>query len=481
MTQIAAARMVATPGLGERLVERGAMLLAARQPADAIALLERAAQLADAPGNTKGLLAEALLETGRIEQALDAADQAIALAPSDAPLLMLRSRIQRALKNSTRALDDAAAAVMVAPGGVETRRWFADCLSEISRHDEAIFLLGQLLEERPEDPQRAAWLGLALLRGDRYEAAEELLGHVAERGAETRGIRLLRVQFAIQHGQPQRAVELAQDALWNRGPDSPLYAALGHAQLLLGQRGEAALAYAEASRLAPADGYLAHIAAALSGGGGGARAGDDYVRQLFDRYAARFETSLLGLGYRVPGLVLRVLEELEPRIAAGESGLGDVLDLGCGTGLAGIMLRDAASGQLVGVDLSASMIEAARSKGLYDELHVAEVGAYLAQEERGYSCIVAADVFCYFGAIGETVAACGRHLLPGGRLIFTVESGACSGGWELAQSMRYRHSEAYIRQVLAEAGLVPEVFRQEVLRHERGEPVDGLLVVGRTA
>ena len=50
---------------------------------------------------------------------------------------------------------------------------------------------------------------------------------------------------------------------------------------------------------------------------------------------------------------------------------GRVLDLGCGTGLAGEALRRRAA-WLEGVDLSSGMIDQARRKGLYDRLEVAE-------------------------------------------------------------------------------------------------------------
>ena len=51
-----------------------------------------------------------------------------------------------------------------------------------------------------------------------------------------------------------------------------------------------------------------------------------------------------------------------------------MLDLGCGTGLAGAAFRPHVD-WLVGVDLSPKMIEAARAKGLYDQLAVADIAA----------------------------------------------------------------------------------------------------------
>ena len=59
----------------------------------------------------------------------------------------------------------------------------------------------------------------------------------------------------------------------------------------------------------------------------------------------------------------------------------DVLDAGAGTGLCGESLRTYAR-KLVGIDLSARMLEKAKDRAVYDELVVAELTAYM-REHRG--------------------------------------------------------------------------------------------------
>ena len=54
---------------------------------------------------------------------------------------------------------------------------------------------------------------------------------------------------------------------------------------------------------------------------------------------------------------------------------GTVLDLGCGTGLMGQYLRDNAA-QLIGIDLSAAMLEEARNKQIYDALVEGDIVEY---------------------------------------------------------------------------------------------------------
>src|SRR6185436_7192776 len=98
------------------------------------------------------------------------------------------------------------------------------------------------------------------------------------------------------------------------------------------------------------------------------RASDGYVKETFDRFAADFDATLVRLDYRAPQLVRGALE-----LECGEPrGDLDVLDLGCGTGLCGPLIRPWAS-RLEGVDLSRAMLERASRRGGYDALHEAEL------------------------------------------------------------------------------------------------------------
>jgi len=97
----------------------------------------------------------------------------------------------------------------------------------------------------------------------------------------------------------------------------------------------------------------------------------------------------------------------------------DILDIGCGTGLAGAWLKDYAR-SLVGVDLSEQMVNVARKKMLYQELHVQPLNAFLEGCDRTFDLVVAADVLSYVGDLQSTfdqvrVRAAGRRQEAGGR------------------------------------------------------------------
>src|SRR5262245_51443999 len=140
-----------------------------------------------------------------------------------------------------------------------------------------------------------------------------------------------------------------------------------------------------------------------------ARAADDYVRELFDGAARSFDANLGKLNYRAPELVVASLSR-EAQVARGAAVtaaatsaaavLGTVLDAGCGTGLCGPLLR-AHSARVVGVDLSAQMIERARLRQCYEELVVAELCAFMRSRPGGFDAIVSADTLVYFGALEE--------------------------------------------------------------------------------
>ena len=158
--------------------------------------------------------------------------------------------------------------------------------------------------------------------------------------------------------------------------------------------------------------------------------------------------------------------------------LGDVLDLGCGTGLIGVVLHDRLAGELCGVDLSGAMLAEAAAKGVYTRLERADINGWLAAGTEPYSIVIAADVFCYFGALAETLAAIRARLRPDGLLLFSVEAME-EGGWALTGSGRYRHGEVALRAALGSASFDILALRREVLRQEQNAPLVGFLVAAR--
>ena len=253
--------------------------------------------------------------------------------------------------------------------------------------------------------------------------------------------------------------------------------ALGEARQAQGDRDGARAAFEKARAADPEDRHGAALALARLGAADPASAAvHTYVRTLFDQYAPRFDRALEDLSYRAPALLHEAIT------AARGAGMrfGTMLDLGCGTGLAGAAFRPCVD-WLVGLDLSPKMIEAARQKGLYDRLVVGEIEEFLAGEAAGngrFHLVIAADVFAYVPALPAVCAAVARVLEPGGLFGFTVETHDGEGAI-VGAKMRYQHGEGFVRAAISEAGLTFVELRPASSRTENRLPVPGLLAVAQ--
>jgi SAM-dependent methyltransferase len=106
----------------------------------------------------------------------------------------------------------------------------------------------------------------------------------------------------------------------------------------------------------------------------------------------------------------RYPEEMVARILAASPG-PDVLDVGCGTGIAARQFR-AAGGRVLGVDPDARMAEFARQSGI--EVEVATFEAW-DSAGRTFDAVVAGQAWHWVDPVAGAVKAA-RALRPGGRL-----------------------------------------------------------------
>ena len=201
-----------------------------------------------------------------------------------------------------------------------------------------------------------------------------------------------------------------------------------------------------------------------------------YVRHLFDQFSADYDARMLGqLSYAAPE-ILRDLAELVMPGASARAGATknnglSILDLGCGTGLAGVMFRDKAA-RLTGVDLSPAMIAKAKARGIYDSLIVADIEALPAGR---YDLILAADTLVYLGDLAPLFCTLGAHLAPDGYFLFTTEAKE-GEGFELGPKRRWRHSEAYLREQAQRNGFSVAGLVAASPRTEANQPVAGFAV-----
>jgi predicted TPR repeat methyltransferase len=252
--------------------------------------------------------------------------------------------------------------------------------------------------------------------------------------------------------------------------------AVARALALLGELEQAAELYREWLADEPDNPVVQHHLAACVRGAAPVRASDAYIEQVFDRFAASFDSKLASLQYRAPQLIADALRERLPAPAR----QFDIVDAGCGTGLVGSLVR-AWARRLAGCDLSIGMLRRARERRAYDALHKAELVHYLDTQPAAFDVVLSADTLCYFGELGCVTRAARRALRTPGWFVFTVE--ALPGDVEpfrLQPHGRYAHSKRHVEGALDAAGFSARAMGSQSLRQEAGEPVLGWLVTATT-
>ena len=275
---------------------------------------------------------------------------------------------------------------------------------------------------------------------------------------------------AAVEGDWRAAAEMFEQTLELAPGWTPAWAALGEAREKLGDLPGAAAAYSAALRTDPQDRQGVGVRLAQLQDRRVEALPPAYVARLFDDYAPRFDRHLTEtLGYRGPELILSALDAVAPGRRFAQA-----LDLGCGSGLAGRALR-ARVERLVGVDISPGMIAKAREAGVYDELEIGDLLAFLVRRPPGGADLaVAADAFVYLGDLAPVFAAAAEALAPSGLLVFTVESGEAP--FALGPAMRFRHSDAHVREAAEAARLEVAHFAAASTRREAGVEAEGRLV-----
>ncbi|WP_353643088.1 methyltransferase domain-containing protein [Mesorhizobium sp. WSM2239] len=272
-------------------------------------------------------------------------------------------------------------------------------------------------------------------------------------------------------GEHTQAAELMLGALelapgWAMG-----WFRLGEFHEAAGALDQASEAWRMVLKLDPADRSGAALKLALTGAAPAADAPPSaFVEALFDQYAEKFDDALVrGLEYRVPDLLAEAIRTV------GREHFGLVLDLGCGTGLMGERLRPVAD-VLEGYDISAEMLRKARGKGVYDRLMKADLQT-IQLAPASADLVTAADVFMYLGALDRIAAKVAVALRSGGLFAFSVERHPGTEDFILRDTRRYAHSEAYIRDLMARNGFAVPSLEMHIIRQDRSEPVEGLIVV----
>lgn len=344
---------------------------------------------------------------------------------------------------------------------------------EAGRYDEAAQAFEAALESAPGRPSVLLNLGLTRFHQKRWEEGARHLQAAAsaDPGQPEAWVVLARCQGQL--GRPDEALAALERALALDDTIAEAWSMRGNLLRELRRLPEAASCFERALALGADPELHRYYLAAVSGQSAPGPVPRGYVEVLFDEYADDFQQHLVeGLRYQGPQQLLQLLQ------ASGARRFDAVLDLGCGTGLCGGLLRPL-SGRVEGVDLSANMLAQARASGHYDALHHGDIVEALQGDAGRLDLVIAADVFIYVGRLEAVFEGTARALRPGGWFAFTVERASGGADVQLLPSLRHAHAEPYLRRLAAERGLEVCMLREAPIREDQGQPVPGWYVLMR--
>ena len=247
--------------------------------------------------------------------------------------------------------------------------------------------------------------------------------------------------------------------------DALLFNMMGGCYLSLRQFENAIQSYEKALEIKPDYAIPQHMINSLTGHTS-KEPPKEYVKNLFDDYAERFNDSLVqGLQYMLPFMIKDFIQK-----ASSISNYPKTIDLGCGTGLSGNDLREI-SGHLSGIDISENMISNSNELNIYDNLYTADIVETLNSNQENFDLFVALDVLIYVGDVESIFRAIHKHSNHESMFVFSTEIQEESG-YSLLQSSRYSHSDSYImNQAIGKFKLVKS--ENIVLRKEGNNLIHG--------
>ena len=288
--------------------------------------------------------------------------------------------------------------------------------------------------------------------------------------AKAHNNKILSVIYFFTSGQIPDAIDTLEALIKDNPNDALLFNMIGGCYASLGQPDMAVKNYEQALAIKPDYSVPQHMFNALTGNTS-KEPPKEYVKNLFDDYAERFDDSLIKqLGYKLPFLMKELILKLDPPRNKFEK----VIDLGCGTGLTGKELRDI-SNNLTGIDISSNMVAKTRELDVYDHLIVGDIVDILSSSNEKYDLFIALDVLVYIGELTKIFKTVRQCCNKNALFIFSIETQE-EDGYSLLKSARYAHSDNYILDIASDRFKI--IDSQEVsLRKEKEGWIDGKIFI----
>jgi len=474
--------------------------------AEAAALLDKICNSANQNPMHWYTYALSLAECGKIEPAARAFEQALNYSPSNPMILTALGRAYSLLQQHQNAVDQLTQALQVDPSNrpaamlliaayiklqqplqaealcdniIKTEPDNAEVLFQLGlirklqhRPDEAIELFDQTLARQPDAIFVLMNKGLTLESMGRIDEAISLYQHTTQlapsnaqvwhilatsllkRADLTRAIQCFEKSFELNPNNIETGRQLAQ-ALRHVGRTDEcetvckkiLEVEPDNAEALFFQN-----AYSKQKNKETLDRVPADVTRQMYKGKDIGKSFDENLKYAFD--------------YKAPDVLDEAVRE-----AYGESLAAnkiDILELGCGSGLCGSRFADIAR-SLIGTDISADMLEAAKDKNTYSDTYVADLVDALENYQDALDLIIAMDVLCYFGDLTSIFERCFKALRESGIFAFSVVKPKSDAIWELQTQGHFVHSLEHLEDVANKTGFTQIYAKELVLRHELNE------------
>ncbi|HRE17476.1 MAG TPA: tetratricopeptide repeat protein [Rhodocyclaceae bacterium] len=362
-----------------------------------------------------------------------------------------------------------AESLALAPGRPSVLANLGITLFHLGRLAEATPLLREAVSANTQHGEAWTALGLSLEAQGQWQAAADALTQALALAPTQVHLWVSKGQCLLRLGRAQEALQAYDQALAANPAFADAWSVRGSLMRELEELEEAARCFEQALACGGDPELNGYYLASVKGSAAPPPPPRRYVEALFDDYAPEFQAHVVEqLRYQGYARLLQPLIDRQRRFHR-------AIDLGCGTGLCGSLLHPLVDA-VDGVDLSRAMLEEARKLGIYRTLSHADLVSFLESPQEKADLVIAADVFIYVGDLHRIFESVRRLLTPDGCFAFTVEAPAEGDDFQLLPSLRYAHSEAYIRRLAEAHGFSVDEISHAPIRYDQEQAVEGMYV-----
>jgi len=375
-------------------------------------------------------------------------------------------------RDYTSALKHYQAVQKISPQSLEASFNLGRTYFALDKSADAIKHYQSVLQQSPQHINTLNNLAKVYDRNGQAEQADEYYNKALALDPDNSAIITNLARLVLQQGDYEKSEDIFLQAIKANPENDNACFGLAQAYTELGQTDKAIEYYERVLEINSDSIEAPYLLEGLRSKSAKSAESNKYIANLFDKYADKFDDELVKkLGYKTPTLINKYLRDTL------ETGRGklDILDLGCGTGLCGILIKDI-SQRLVGIDLSAEMIQKAREQAEYDELIVGGLVECMADYDEDFDIVLAADVFVYVGDLDASFQSTRKSLRDQSLFIFSTETIA-GESFMLRGSGRYAHSCHYINTLAEQYDFRLLKHQDVVLRKDYTQDIQGTIYI----